>query len=168
MWVLRRLKSLGCPEKELLEVLQQQIVSICEQGVAWWGPSISKSESNMLERCLKTGLHVIYQNEYISFNQSLRRSKLKSLKFRRLELITSFSKKAIKNEKHKNWFCQLNGQPLPAPPPRPVTRQPPPPPPPPLKPVTCRTQRYSRSSLPFITKLLSWHPLLLYTPPDLH
>ena len=60
--VLRRLKSLGCPESELPDVLQQQIVINCEQGVAWWGRMISKSESHMLERCLKTGLHIIYQN----------------------------------------------------------------------------------------------------------
>ena len=106
--VLRRLKSLGCPESELPDVLQQQIVINCEQGVAWWGPMMSKSESNMLERFLKTGLHMIYQNEYISFKHILQRSKCKSLRSRRLELITSFSKqKFIKNEKHKTGFAKL-------------------------------------------------------------
>ena len=148
-------------------MFQQQIVSICEQGVAWWGPMISKSESNMLECCFKTGLHVIYQDEYISFKHILKRSKNKSLKTRRLEQITKFIKRAIKNEKHQNWFCLNDDQPA-LPPPQPATRQPPPPPPPLLKPVTCRTQRYTRSSLPFITKLLSWHPPLRYTLMDLH
>ena len=42
-----------------LVVLREQIVSICEVGVAWWGPMITKHESNMLERVLKTGLHVM-------------------------------------------------------------------------------------------------------------
>ena len=43
MWVLRRLKSLGCPIPELLDVLKQQI-SICEcvGNVAYWGPIITK------------------------------------------------------------------------------------------------------------------------------
>ena len=31
MWILRRLKSLGCPIAELLDVLQQQIISILFQ-----------------------------------------------------------------------------------------------------------------------------------------
>ena len=35
MWIIRRLKAMDCPERELLEVLQQQIVSVCEVGVAW-------------------------------------------------------------------------------------------------------------------------------------
>ena len=64
MWILRRLKSLGCPTAELLDVLQQQIISILEGGVPYWGPMISKNESNQLERCLKTGLHIIYQSQY--------------------------------------------------------------------------------------------------------
>lgn len=57
MWILRRLKSLGCPEAELIEVIKQQIVSVCEVAVAWWGPMISKHESNMLERTFKCALH---------------------------------------------------------------------------------------------------------------
>ena len=57
MWFLRRLKSLGCPNSELVDVLKQQILSICEGSVAFWGPMITKNESNMLERCLKTTLY---------------------------------------------------------------------------------------------------------------
>ena len=34
-------------------VLREQIRSICEVGVAWLGPMITKQESNMLERVLK-------------------------------------------------------------------------------------------------------------------
>ena len=64
MWVLRRLKALGCPIPELIDILKHQIVSICEGSVAFWGPMITKSESNMLERCLKTGLNIMYQEEY--------------------------------------------------------------------------------------------------------
>ena len=41
MWILRRLKSLGCPIPELLDVLRQQIISICEGSIAYWGPMIT-------------------------------------------------------------------------------------------------------------------------------
>ena len=79
MWILRRLKSLGCPISELLIVLREQIVSICEVGVAWWGPMITKHESNMLERILKTGLHIIFQEKYLNFKNSLKLGNLQSL-----------------------------------------------------------------------------------------
>ena len=159
MWILRRLKSLGCPIPELLDVLRQQVVSICEGSAAYWGPMITKIESNMLERCLKTGLHIIYQEAYLSFNNALQLSNMKSLKLRRLELITRFSKKALLSSKYRDWFCQseertsgmtTRGKPVPL-----------------LKPVTCRTQRYERSSLPFMTKMLSWHPPLRHISLDL-
>ena len=66
MWIIRRLKNLGYPNKELLTVLREQIVSTCEVGVAWWGPMLTKQESNMLERVLKTGLHIMFQKKYVS------------------------------------------------------------------------------------------------------
>ena len=158
MWLLRRLKSMGCPVPELLDVLRQQVISICEGSVPFWGPMITKSESNMLERCLKTGLHIIYQEQYITFDQVLKLAGMRSLKLRRLELISRFSKSAFKNEKYKNWFCpseerqgvRTRGKPVPR-----------------LRPVPCRTARYQRSSLPVMTKLLSWHPPLRHTAMDL-
>ena len=162
MWILRRLKSLGCPIAELLDVLQQQIISILEGGVPYWGPMISKNESNQLERCLKTGLHIIYQSQYTSFNHVLSLANIESLKVRRLKLITSFGKKALQSDKHKHWFVQsvscplkesrrLHQKPLPV-----------------LKPVKCRTQRYEHSTIPFLTKLLGWHPPLVYNKLELN
>ena len=172
MWVLRRLKSLGCSTEELLIVLKQQIITICEVGVDWWGPMISISESNSLERVLKAGLHIIYQSKYKSFKRILKFSKLSSLKDRRVLLITRASKKAYESEKFNTWFCdaQSESEPdHPEPQVKPNTRQPSKPVPctPLLKPVTCRTQRYARSSIPLMTKILTWHPPLKYTALDL-
>ena len=86
-------------------MLQQQIISICEGSVPFWGPMITQAEKNMLERCLKTGLHIIYQEQYSSYSQVLKLAGIKSLKIRRLELLTRFGKSAIRNDKYKNWFC---------------------------------------------------------------
>ena len=106
MWILRRLKALGCPIPELMDVLRQQIISICEGNVAYWGPMITREESNMLERCLKTGLHIIYQEKYITYFQVLKLANIQSLKSRRISLITSFSKKAYRHVKFKGWFSE--------------------------------------------------------------
>jgi hypothetical protein len=161
MWVLRRLKSLGCPTAELIDVLKQQIVSVCEVASPYWGPMISKAESSMLERCLKTGLHIIYQNDYISFSHALSLANMKSLKVRRLSQITKFSKQAMKNEKYRKWFCESeNPAARPGPALRPTAGRRPVPL---LRPVPSRTQRYQHSALPVMTELLSWHPPLAWT-----
>ena len=162
MWILRRLKSLGCPISELLIVLREQIVSICEVGVAWWGPMITKHESNMLERILKTGLHIIFQEKYLNFKNSLKLGNIQSLKQRRAVQITKFSKKSYKNPRFKTWFCEADESIQP-----PVRERRHKKAAPLLKPVPCRTQRYARSSIPVMTSILSWHPPLLYTPIDL-
>ena len=67
MWILRRLKELGCCHSDLLDVLSHQIISIAEKAVPHWGPMIMKKEHDMLQRILKTSLHIIYLSEYISF-----------------------------------------------------------------------------------------------------
>ena len=85
---------------------------------------------------------------------------MSSLKTRIIAIITRFSKATLRNFKYKIWFCkskeptervrtrQAGSRPL-------------------LKPVQCRTQRFERSPLPVMTRLLSWHPPLPYTPPHL-
>ena len=45
MWILWRLKTLGCPIPDWLYVLKQQIMSICEGNIAFWGPIMTKDES---------------------------------------------------------------------------------------------------------------------------
>ena len=80
MWLIRRLKTLGYPIPELLEILQKQRVSLCEFGATYWGCMITKNKSNILERCLKHGLHIIYQEQYISFTHCLKLANISSLK----------------------------------------------------------------------------------------
>ena len=58
----------------------------------------------MLENILKTGLHIILQEKYISFNHALKKMGLKSLASRRKDLIFSFAKRAEKSEVFSKWF----------------------------------------------------------------
>ena len=155
MWFLRRLFSMGCPQNELIEVLKQQIVSVCEVGVPFWAPMITVSESNMLERCLKTGLHIILQDKYVSFGNALKIAKMQSLKNRRAIQMTKFAKQALASEKHSSWFEQSgpNTEMLTRNRNVPILKQ-----------VQCRTQKYAHSSIPVLTKILSWHPPMSYTP----
>ena len=107
---------------------------------------ITKAESNMLERVLKTGLRVIFQSEYKSFNQCLKLANMKSLKSRRTDIVFKFSKRAENHELFSQWFTMNNMT-------RSTRSEKPK-----YKPVTTRTSRYARSSIPVITEALSWHP----------
>ena len=71
---------------------------------------ITQSESNMLERCLKTGVHLILQDNYLSFGNALNIAKMQSLKNRRIIQMTKFAKQALKSEKHSTWFEQSGPQ----------------------------------------------------------
>ena len=103
---MRRRKSVGCPNPELIDVLKQSILSIFEGSVIFWGPMITKNLRNIPERVFKTGLHLIYQNQYLSYSNALRLANDKSLRARRLKAITNFSKKAINSEKYRNCFSK--------------------------------------------------------------
>ena len=81
---------------------------------------------------------------------------MKSLKERRKDMVFKFSKQAQKHEVFSQWFSKNN-----------VTRstrktKPK------YKPVTTRTARYARSSLPVITEALNWHPPKIYVAPNLN
>ena len=102
-----RLKEMGCPIPDLLEVLRHQIISLMEQAVPYWGPIIKKRESNMLERVLKTALHIIYQADYVSFSNALNLAHMKSLAQRRKDIIFKFSKSCEKSEKYSDWLSKL-------------------------------------------------------------
>ena len=141
----------------MIEVLKQQILSIAEQAVPYWGPMITRSESHMLEGILKTGLHIILQDEYISFKKALAKTGLKSLAARRKDLIFKFGKKAEKSDKFSKWFTKTEQNQSRRPKPKPLYKE-----------VTCRTSRYSRSSIPVLTKAISWHPPKVYVAPQVY
>ena len=111
----------------------------------------------MLEGMLKTGLHIILQDEYISFRSALKKTGLKSLASRRKDLIFRYAKKAEKSDKFSEWFQKAQQNPNSRTKPKSL-----------YKPVICRTNKFSRSALPVLTKALSWHPPKVYIAPEVY
>ena len=60
MLVLRRLKALGASEKELLNVLRAQVLSVLQFATPAWSTLITAQESAQIEAVLKTGLYLVY------------------------------------------------------------------------------------------------------------
>ena len=64
MWIIRRLKALGASRARLLDVLQKQVLSVLNLAVPAWDSFLTCQERTDLERVLKTGLRIIWGNEY--------------------------------------------------------------------------------------------------------
>ena len=71
IWVLKRLKNLGCDLNELTTAYIRLVWSVCEFSVTYWGTMICGKESTRNERIQKTALHVILENDFGSYNATL-------------------------------------------------------------------------------------------------
>ena len=161
LWYIRRLKEIGCNQDELVEAVKQRVLPICEQGLAWWAPLITKNESQMLERVLKTCMHIVFGKNYRSYEESLEQAGIKSLEQRRKCLFYKVARKVYNNPRYRGWF--LDSSPVtPTSNTRSIKTQPA------LRPVTTRTYRYRTSAIPVMTSLLSWHPPLVYNAPKMY
>ena len=102
------------------------------------------------ERVQKCALHVILGDAYESYNQATTMLAVEKLHVRRLQLCLTFAKKCEKNVKYATWFKLSESS-------KPSTintrgglnKKPK------YTPVTCRTERYEKSPIPFLTELLN-------------
>ena len=145
MWVIRRLKNLGASVNDLLEVYQKQIRNILEFGVPVWNSSINNEQISQIERIQKTALHIILDNNYVSYTNALKVSGLEKLSSRRSKLCLNFAKKSQKSTKFANWFipsAKTNS-----------TRFKPPE----FCPTYSRTKRFEKSPISHLIEILNTH-----------
>ena len=143
LWMLRRLKKLGASELILLDIYQKQIRCVAEFAVAAWASSITKGESQKIERIQKAALAIIFGLNYTNYEGALRVSGLQSLSERRKTICLNFAKKAVKNPKYQHWFNHEE--------PTVNTRSKKPQ----FKPVSARTSRFAKSPIAYLTQLLN-------------
>ena len=144
LWFLRRLKTLGANQDDLRDVYIKQIRSILEFAVPVWHSSLTGEDRLLIERIQKSALHIILGNMYqSSYTSALKLLQLETLFRRRQKLCAKFARKSFKNAKFNKWF-KLNDRVT-------VTRQQG------RKfcQVYCRTQRFERSPISYITELLN-------------
>ena len=146
IWMLRRLKSIGATNEELVDVYCKQIRSVLELAVPVWTAGLTASQAAQIERVQKTVSMVILGLEYRGYENSLEILKLSKLSDRRQKLNLNFAKKCIKSDKYKHWF-EFNLHDQPSVQTRSVK--------PGLKLVDTRTARYKKSPLPYLTSMLN-------------
>ena len=142
IWMLRRLKKLGANQEDLLDVYSKQIRSLAEFAIPVWNSALTGEEIANLERLQKTALHVILGDMYSSYSSALKVTGLTKLSVRRKKICIKFARKAQKNNKFSKWF-------KPNPKVKKRIKQPR------YCPVICKKQRFEKSPLCYMTKLLN-------------
>ena len=151
IWMLRRLRKLGASRTDMLDVYFKQVRCVLELAVVVWTPGLTKAESVQIERVQKCALHVILGDDYESYNHALNTLAVEKLHVRRLKLCLTFAKKCEKNVKYSTWFKLSESIKLPTINTRGGVNKKQPK----YTPVTVRTDRYEKSPIPFLTKLLN-------------
>ena len=104
MIILRNLYEFNVPIEDMLKIYILFIRSVVEQSCVVWSSSITTEEVNCLEHTHKCALSIIYRENYISYSNALRLSKLLTLSQHRSELSYTFALRCTKNEKTKDMF----------------------------------------------------------------
>ena len=143
LWILKRLKIMGANQQELLDTYFKKVRSVLEYAAVVWHAGLTTKNTSDIERVQKCALAIILGQKYLSYKNALNFLGLNRLKIRRESLCLKFAEKALKSEKHKSWFV-LDSNPNNT---RRIVKK--------VKSVQCRTQRFLKSALPYLTSLLN-------------
>ena len=106
MWIIRRLKSLGASEADLLSVLRCQVLSVLQFAVPAWTTMLTKAEARNIEAVQKTGLYLIYGARYRSYTWALQEAKMRTQSEQRHHIFEKFTRSCINSKKFSKWFCK--------------------------------------------------------------
>jgi hypothetical protein len=144
--MMRRLKAHGADTEDLVDVYMKQVRCVLELAVSVWSPGITAGQVTQIERVQKAACAVILGDNYHDYKNALSVLKLKTLCDRRKELCIRFGKNCVKSDKYKHWFVERQSDVNNIQTRSDKTK---------LLPVNSRTNRYSKSPLPYLTSLLN-------------
>lgn len=107
--IIRKLYDFKVSLKDLAHIYSLYIRSILEFNCCVWHFSITKAESEDIERVQKIACKIILKQEYTNYDNALETLGLKNLADRRQMLCLKFARNCLKHDKTKNMF-PLKGQ----------------------------------------------------------
>ena len=141
LWILRRLAQHNFNQWQLLDVYNKEVRSILEMCVPVWHSSLTKVLSKKIEAIQKLAFKLILKEKYKSYKNACQLLNTDTLKDRRSAICTKF---ALKNLKSGNsLFTQVDPQV------QPTRRKKK------VKEFRCNTNRFFRSSLPYLSRLIN-------------
>lgn len=145
LYMLRRLRSLGTPGKELGEVYKIFILPTLTYGSQAWSSSLNLTQKQQLERVQKRACKIILGPDYNGYDNALSTLSLSKLSQQHQEALHKFGKKLLTHSRYRNFLPPY------APPPTRATRHYNK-----LVPIRApRTDRYKNSTIPTIVKMLN-------------
>ena len=138
---MRRLKKLRFDVHHILDVYTKEVRSLLELAVPAWHSGLTKLQSYQIERVQKTAFKIIIGEDNVSYDLACDLLEMEPLEQRRIRLCLNFAKKDLKSP--KTMFTKQN---------HPVntrakrTK---------VKEIMCRTTRYRKSPLPYLSNLLN-------------
>ena len=141
LWTLRRLRKFNLDINKQLDVYVKEVRSLLEYAVPVWHSGLTKRQSGQIEKIQKTAFQIILGDDFTNYEVACTLLGVEPLEFRRIQLCINFSKKDIKKDNtifsrattYANTRRTSNV----------------------VKETLCRTHRYEKSSLPFLSKLLN-------------
>ncbi len=142
-YLLYMLRGFGAPVEDLLAVYQTYIRPLVEYASPVWHPAITQEQSRQIEMIQKRSCRLILGNRYEHYNTSLADLNLAMLSDRREQLLLKFGQKLLNSERHQHLIPR-----------RPdsvyalrTSKK--------YQEPRSRTDRYSRSTIPHIIRLLN-------------
>ena len=141
LWILRRIDKLELSEDKLFDVYSKEIRSILELAVPVWHSGLTKTQSNDIERIQKLAFKLILKSNYLDYKTACKRLSTKTLQERRVQLCRNFARKNFKSDFSMLEKLTKNSDT------RQQNRL--------VKEFKCNTDRFYKSSLPYLARLLN-------------
>ena len=141
LWILRRMVSLDLDHGQLYDVFCKEVRSILEFGVPVWHPGLTQNDSICIERIQKVAFKIILQENFTDYASACLYFNTTTLKERREKHCLKFATKNLKSE--NSFFDQVQKKVNT----RSATDR--------VINFKCRTNRFEKSSLPYMAKLLN-------------
>ena len=144
MRMLHKFSKFTKNKAHLMHIFQSQVRSVLEYCSTVWHSSLTKSDSKDIERIQKAAVKLMMGKKYEGYSKSLKFLKLDSLHERREKNALKFAKKSVKHENFSNFFPKQSGIHTMR------TRNPER-----FMVNKAHTERYKRSAVPFLQRLLN-------------
>ena len=104
MVILHKIYAFNLPHFELVQIYVIFIRAVVEQSAVVWHAALTEEEHNTIERVQKVALKIIFNQDYIDYENELKLSNLKTLMERRDFLCLKFAKRCVSKETGADMF----------------------------------------------------------------
>ena len=145
LFLLRRLKNSAIPPDDLTSIFKIYIRPTLEYAAPVWHSGLTGVQSKAIEWVQRRAVRIILGRDFTSYRNACSRLGLPTLSSRREDLTRAFASSLQRSELFRSWLPPERGQIS-----QRSTRSSKD-----LDPAHCNTERYKKSAIPYMTRLLN-------------